>query len=249
MNYFKGQSGFSLILVMVVILLLSLGTTMFISRSSDEMVAGASRRNSELATGLAESSANLLLTRFISQDVTTADMNGDGLEDRVEGFADLSTLPLNLPLLYAFYSATGNDTSPIQRVATGESTGTSMAIASQSVPSGTNEMMVNDLFISADVKPYLYTQTSNGLTLSVNTWAAEKAKNKAAVWMEYEVNKKYPKWVDIYVASAARVGNARGYVRKYVGTYTDELGGMISPITESSIHAGGDTALDTCTTC
>jgi len=164
MNYFKGQSGFSLILVMVVILLLSLGTTMFISRSSDEMVAGASRRNSELATGLAESSANLLLTRFISQDVTTADMNGDGLEDRVEGFADLSTLPLNLPLLYAFYSATGNDTSPIQRVATGESTGTSMAIASQSVPSGTNEMMVNDLFISADVKPYLYTQTSNGLT-------------------------------------------------------------------------------------
>jgi len=246
---FNTQKGFSLLLVLVVIMLLGLTSTMFMHRSGDEMATGASRRDSGIAIELAENAANLILFRFISKDLNVADMNGNGLEDRAEGYVNISANPAILNLPYAFYTEPGNNIPPIQRIATGESMGTSATILSQSIPSNSNAMLVNDLFVSTTIRPYLFTQSPNGLSQSDKTWDAETAKNKAAVWMEYEINKENPAWVDLYVAAAAKVGNARGYVRRYVGTYTDELGGMISPITESAIHAGGDTALDTCTIC
>lgn len=243
------QRGFSLLLVLFVILILSLGTAMFMNRSGDDMGAGASRRDSELANGLAEAAANLLLSRFIADDVTVADIDGNGIADRIEGYADIGAAPAILNITYAFYGQSGNSTPPIQRIATGESTGTSSSIVNQIIPSSTDLMLVNNLFVSNTIKPILYKQNGTGLSPSTSTWADEPSRNKAAIWFEYEQNPSHSKWADVYVAAAAQVGNARGYVRRYVGSYTDELGGMVSPITESAIHAGGDSTPDTCTIC
>jgi len=245
----RRESGFSLILVMVVIIILSLGATMFMGRSGDDMSAGASRRDSDLSQGLAEAAASLLLSRFISEDVAIADIDGDDIADRLAGYADLAAAPSVLALGYSFYPESGDTTSPIQRIATGESTGATSPLASSVVPAASSQISVNDLFVSETIRPLLFTQGATGFSTSNQTWSAEQSPNKAAVWFEYELNAEHEKWADVYVASMGQVGRAKSYVRRYVGSYTDQLGGMISPITESAMHAGGDTSLDTCTTC
>ena len=243
------QSGFSLLLVMVLIIILGLGSAMFVSRSGDDMSAGASRRDSELSQGLAEAGASLVLARFISEDDAVADIDGDGAVDRLAGYADLASAPSVMPLAYAFYPESGNTVSPVQRIATGESSGASSALISAVVPAASTQIGINDLFVSGTLKPLLFSQGEGGLAASAETWAGELAANKVAVWFEYELNAGHAQWADVYVAAMGQVGRAKSYVRRYVGSYTDQLGGMISPITESAMHAGGDTGVDTCTTC
>lgn len=240
----RKQRGVSLIMVLAVIIILSVGSLMFLSRSGDDMGIGASRRDSELAQGLAETAAGLMAGRLNSDDIATADISGNGIADRVEGYTNIGAAPTALTLPYAFYAESGNVTQIIQRVATGESTGTSVPAINQVVPNGTTQMMVNDLFVSAAIRPLLFTQNTAGLTLSANDWTAETARNKAAVWLEYEVNPVNSAWVDVYVAAAARVWAAKAFVRKFIGSYTDQLGGMISPITESAIHGTGDVPIN-----
>lgn len=239
------QHGFSLIMVLVVTIILSVGSIMFLSRSSDDMGIGGSRRDSGLAQGLAEETANLMVGRFNSQNVATADISGNGIADRVEGYANIGAAPASLPLPYAFYAEAGNATQIVQRIATGESEQVSNPTIGPSISFATTSMSVNDLFVNASVHPLVFTQGSTGLALSANSWNAELSKNKSAAWFEYEINASNAAWVDLYVASASKVGGAKAFIRKFIGSYTDQLGGMISPITESAIHGtsgdwGGD---------
>lgn len=239
MSDMNRQCGFSLIMVLATMIILSLGSAMFLSRSSDDMGIGGSRRDSGLAQRLAEETTNLVVGRFNSQDVATADISGNGIADRVEGYADISTSPAVLPLPYAFYSGAGT-TQIVQRIATGESTQTSNPANAPGISSAVTEMNISDLFVSGTVHPLVFTQSVAGIALSANAWSAETAKNKSAVWIEYEVNSSNSAWVDLYVAAAGQVGVAKAFTRKFLGSYTDQLGGMISPITESAIHGTSD---------
>lgn len=223
-------------MVMIVTMILGLGSVMFINRSSDDMDIGASRRDSGLAQGLAETAATLVGVRFKSDDIAISDIDGDGVMDRALGYADLTLAPAILPLPYAFYTEAGNSTPPIQRVATGEASNAHAAIATQTITAASTEFSVNDLFISNTIHPILYRQTENGLTLSANDWTGETAKNKVAVWLEYELNPIEVAWLDIYVAASAQNGRAKAYVRKFIGSYTDEIGGMVPPLSESGLH-------------
>ncbi len=204
--------------------------------------------NFSAASAVANTSAAVIPCTGISAASAPAvnDLNCNGTPDANEAKPGSFTPTLPLPVGYEFFltgagGAGITETRPgtLQRVANGEARNTGNALADQSVPTNINALRINDLFVSASVQPLLLTQNQNGLVFSNNTWNNEAAAEKAAVWLEIsrDADPAHATWYDLYLCSAAQVGNSKSYIQRFVGAYTDQLGAqVIAPLSEASNH-------------
>lgn len=260
------QSGYILPFVLVLLMLLMVGSASFFYRSAQGTQLSGATRDYDQARLLAESSMNLVLgriTNFSGASVVGTgaavipciaaasapavnDLNCNSAPDANEAkpASFTPTLPLSLGYEYFLSNAPGagiTETAPgiLQRVANGEAHNAGNPPGSQSVLTSINTLRINDLFISASLRPLLLTQGSNGLVFSSSTWDREPASEKSAVWLEVsrDPDPGHASWFSLYLCSAAQVGNAKSYIQRYVGAYTDQLGArVIAPLSEASNH-------------
>lgn len=260
------QTGFILPLVLIFLIMLMIGSASFFYRSTQGAQLSGATRDYDQARLLAESSMNLVLGRIINFSAASAvvgtgasvipctaatppavnDLNCNGTADANEAKPSSFTPALPLPVGYEFFlsnaAGTGiTEANPgtLQRVANGEARNSGNAVASQSVPASITALHINDLFVSASVRPLLLTQGRNGLAFSSQTWSKEPAVEKAAVWLEIsrDPDPAHSTWYNLYICSAAQVLNAKAYVQRFVGAYTDQLGAqVIAPLSEASNH-------------
>lgn len=248
------QDGYILPFVLILLIALLVGSASFFYRSSNSTNLSGASRDYDQARLLAESGANYVLGRFTNISTTTytltcpaasmvGDLNCDGSLDNGQAKpASLNpTLPLALGYQFFMTSGTGitqNAANSLQIVADGEARGTGAALSNQSISTATTYLRVNDLFVSSSIRPRLFTQSQAGLAPSPNTWNAETSPEKVAVWLEVTRNPENPNWFDLYINSAAQVGNAKAYLQRYMGSYTDLLGNaVIAPLSESANHS------------
>lgn len=261
------QCGYILPFVLVLLAILMAGSASFFYRSTEEAKLSGATRDYDQARLLAESGMNLVLGRITNFSATSAvigtsaavipciaaasapavnDLNCNNTADANEAKPASFTPTLPLPVGYEFFltgvaGAGITETRPgiLQRVANGEARNSSSALAGQSVATNINALRINDLFISASLRPLLLTQSQNGLTFSANTWDKEPAAEKTAVWLEVsrDADPAHATWYDLYLCSAAQVGNSKSYIQRFVGAYTDQLGAqVIAPLSEASNH-------------
>lgn len=250
------QHGYILPLVLVFLVILMFNSASFFYRTADSTKLSGSSRDYDQALLLAESGANYVMGRFSNTTTTTAtiapcaaarmvgDINCDGSIDGAQAKPASFNPTLPLTLGYEFFLTTGsnaitqNAPGILQLVADGEARNTG-TVATQAISTGTTRLRVNDLFVSASIRPLLYTQSSTGLAYSANTWSAESSAEKVAVWIEVTKNPDATKanWFDIYLCSAAQIGNGKAYLQRFMGSYTDLFGAAaIAPISESANH-------------
>ncbi len=261
------QAGYILPFVLILLVMLMVGSASFFYRSAQGTQLSGATRDYDQARLLAESSMNLVLGRITNFSAASAvvstgagvipciaaasapavnDLNCNNTPDANEAKPGSFTPALPLPVGYEYFlsNAAGagiTETSPgiLQRVANGEARNSRNALASQSVLTNINALRVNDLFISASLRPLLLTQSSNGLVFSRNTWDSEPAPEKAAVWLEVsrDPDPGHASWYSLYLCSAAQVSNAKSYIQRFIGAYTDQLGAqVIAPLSEASNH-------------
>lgn len=257
----QAQQGYILPFVLVLLVALMVGSMGFFSRANDSTQLSGASRDYDQAMLLAESGANWVLGRFTNSSTLTytgigcaaasmpGDLNCDNTLDNSQGRPGNFTPTLPLPLGYEFYlkdaagtTTLSNNKAPgtLQMVANGEARNSGGGLGGvQAVLSTTTNLRVNDMFVSASIRPVLLVQSATGLAKSANTWNAESAPEKVAVWLEVSrnPNPSYAGWFDLYLCSAAKVGNAKGYLQRYIGSYTDLLGNaVIAPLSESANH-------------
>lgn len=263
----KPQDGYILPFVLVLLAMLIVGSAGFFYRSTQGTQLSGATRDYDQARLLAESSMNLVLGRITNFSATSAvagttlavipciaaasapavnDLNCNSIPDTNEAKPSSFTPALPLPVGYEFFltSTAGagiTETSPgtLQRVANGEARNSGTPLSDQSVLTGTNALRMNDLFISASLRPLLFTQGKNGLSFSSNTWNKESSAEKAAVWLEVsrDPDPAHASWYSLYLCSAAQVSNAKAYIQRFIGAYTDQLGAqVIAPLSEASNH-------------
>ena len=258
------QQGYILPFVLILLAMLMVGSASFFYRTTQETQLSGATRDYDEARLLAESGMNLVLGRITNFSAASAvanvgpsvipcnaatppavnDLNCNGIADANEAKPASFTPTLPLPVGYEFFLSTGagiTETNPgiLQRVANGEARNTSFALVNQAVPVNTAALRINDLFVSPSLSPLLLTQDKNGLTFSLNTWDKEPAPEKVAVWLEVarDADPAHTTWMALYLCSAAQVGNAKAYVQRFVGAYTDQLGAqVIAPLSEASNH-------------
>lgn len=214
------QRGFSLMVAMIMIVLVSGMMVAYMQRASMGVRASSSLRDADLAQTLGEAALGRVVGRFASADATLADLDNNGAIDR----DDAATVDYVLgvyPLNYAFYAESAGATPIIQRVATGEGSGTALkTLNSKVIANSVASMRASDLFVSAQVRPFLFVQNAGGgIAASTNTWSGEPSLRKVAVWLEMEINPANSAAVDVYCAAASQYDRARSYLRQYVGTY------------------------------
>lgn len=261
------QGGYILPFVLILLIMLMVGSASFFYRSTQGTLLSGASRDYDQARLLAESSMNLVLGRItnfsaLSAVVSTSasvipciaaasapavnDLNCNGTADANEAKPASFTPALPLPVGYEFFlsnAAGAGITEPgpgiLQRVANGEARNSGSALADQSVMTNISALRMNDLFISANLRPLLLTQSRNGLTFSSNTWNKEPAAEKAAVWLEVsrDPDPAHASWYSLYLCSGAQVINAKAYLQRFIGAYTDQLGARaIAPLSEASNH-------------
>lgn len=259
------QAGYILPFVLVLLVMLMVSSAGFFYRSTQGTQLSGATRDYDQARLLAESSMNLVLGRITNFSATSAvagttpavipciaaasapavnDLNCNGAADANEAKPASFTPTLPLPVGYEFFLTNGtgiSESSPgiLQLVANGEARNSANALADQSVSTAIKALRINDLFISASVRPLLLTQNRNGLTFSANNWNNEVAAEKAAVWLEIarDPDPAHATWYSLYLCSAAQIGNSKAYIQRYVGAYTDQLGGqVVAPLSEASNH-------------
>ncbi len=263
----RAQAGYILPFVLVMLIMLMVGSASFFYRSAQGTQLSGATRDYDQARLLAESSMNLVLGRITNFSATSAvigtsaavvpciaaasapavnDLNCNGAADANEAKPASFTPALPLPVGYEFFltNAAGagiTESAPgiLQRVANGEARNSSNALADQAVPTNVNALRMNDLFINASLRPLLLTQSQNGLTFSNSTWDKEPAAEKAAVWLEVsrDPDPAHSTWFSLYLCSAAQVSNAKSYIQRFIGAYTDQLGAqVVAPLSEASNH-------------
>ena len=261
------QTGYILPFVLVLLVMLMVSSASFFYRSTQGTQLSGAARDYDQARLLAESSMNLILGRITNFSATSAvantsaavipciaaasapavnDLNCNGTADVNEAKPSSFTPALPLPVGYEFFlsNAAGagiTETSPgiLQRVANGEARNSGTVLTNQSVLGNANTLRVNDLFISSQLRPLLLTQSKSGLTFSSNTWDKESSAEKSAVWLEVsrDADPAHASWYSLYLCSSAQVGNAKAYLQRFIGAYTDQLGArVIAPISEASNH-------------
>ncbi len=261
------QAGYILPFVLVLLVMLMVGSASFFYRSAQGTQLSGATRDYDQARLLAESSMNLVLGKVINFSATSAvantsaavipciaaasapavnDLNCNGMPDVNEAKPVSFTPALPLPVGYEFFltsninnSITESSPGTLQRVANGEARNSANALASQALPTNINALRINDLFVNSSVRPLLLTQSKNGLTFSSKTWDNESSIEKAAVWLEVsrDPDPAHANWYALYISSAAQVGNAKSYIQRFIGAYTDQLGGqVVAPLSEASNH-------------
>ncbi|BBI98910.1 hypothetical protein FGKAn22_06030 [Ferrigenium kumadai] len=267
MSTLYSQRGYILPFVLVMLVMLMVGSAGFFYRSAQGTQLSGATRDYDQARLLAESGMNLVLGRITNFSATSAvvstsaavipciaaasapavnDLNCNDVPDANEAKPASFTPPLPLPVGYEYFltNAAGagiTETAPgiLQRVANGEARNSSNALTDQSVLTGTTNLRVNDLFISSTLRPLLLTQNKDGLTFSSKTWDKEPSAEKTAVWLEVsrDPDPAHASWFSLYLCSAAQVSNAKAYVQRFIGAYTDQLGAqVIAPLSEASNH-------------
>lgn len=256
------QRGYILPFVLVLLVALLAGSASFFYRTNSGTELSGASKNSDQALLLAESGGNWVLGRFANGDTNAypalgcaadsmlGDLNCDGTLDNSQG-RPASVVPTNglLTLGYQYYLRdnanalrTTGAAGILQMVADGEARNQQQDTTFNNngiLPATTPRLRVNDLFVSATIRPILLTQSTAGLTRSTVTWNAETSTEKVAVWLEVSRNSDptHAGWFDLYLCSVARVGNARSYLQRYVGSYTDVFGStVVAPISEAANH-------------
>ena len=255
--------GYILPFILILLITLMVGSASFFNRTiSSGKLSGASR-DYDQALLLAESGGNWLAGRFVNGDTTAytgigcaaasmvGDINCDGTRDDDQGHpANFAPANALLALGYQFYLRdntnafrTTGAAEVLQLVADGEARNELLNAAFNNngiLPGATPRLRVNDLFVSAAIRPILLVQSATGLTRSTATWNLETAPEKAAVWMELSRNPDatHPNWFDMYVCSVAKVGSSKAYLQRYIGSYTDPTLGstVVAPISEAANH-------------
>lgn len=227
----NASKGFSLPVVMLLLTIGMLASTSFMARSVSELLHGGSSRNTDAALSIADAALSRVYGMFASQLLSVADIDGDGVIDRSEGYVDLSASPTTLPLSYSYYVPGATKAQLLQRVANGEGAEVSCAENDQKI--GCAALSVSNLFLSGTIKPLVFTSGVDGMMESANTWATEVSKDKAAAWLEVVVNPSNPNWIDLYVEAVGQSGAGVSFVQRYIGSYSDQLGAAVAPITES----------------
>jgi hypothetical protein len=260
------QQGYILPFVLVLMIALMVGSMSFFSRANDSTQLSGASRDYDQAMLLAESAGDWVQGRFFNlsspasadanrcaaqtaPSLATAqpgDLNCNSTLDDSEGKVSSVTPTLPLPLGYEYYlvdagALTTLRVAPapgiLQMVADGEARNTGTALANQTVLSTTTRLLVNNLFVSSTIRPILLTQGAAGLTKSANTWSAETSSEKVAVWLEITREKAGGTGYDLYLCSVAKVGNAKAYLQRYIGTYGSTLAGInVAPLSESANH-------------
>jgi hypothetical protein len=261
------QTGYILPFVLILLVMLMVGSASFFYRSTQGTQLSGATRDYDQARLLAESSMNLILGRITNFSAASAvvgtsasiipciaaasapavnDLNCNGTPDTNEAKPTSFTPTLPLPVGYEYFltnAAGAGITEPgpgtLQRVANGEARNSSNVLNDQSVLTDINALRMNDLFISASLRPLLLTQSQNGLVFSSKTWDKEAAAEKAAVWLEIsrDPDPAHASWYNLYLCSAAQVSNAKAYIQRFIGAYTDQLGAqVIAPLSEASNH-------------
>lgn len=217
-----------------------------LAESSMNLVLGRIT-NFSAATAVINTSAAVVPCIGAASAPLPNDLNCDGTPDANEAKPASFTPTLPLPVGYEYFlsntaGAGITESAPgiLQRVANGEARNSGNGtLSSQSVLTGINNLRIDDLFINASQRPLLLTQNRNGLTFSNNTWNSETAPEKSAVWLEVsrDPDPAHASWYDLYLCSSAQVGNAKAYIQRFVGAYTDLLGAqVIAPLSEASNH-------------
>lgn len=259
------QQGYILPLVLVLLVALMAGSMSFFSRANDSTQLSGASRDYDQAMLLAESAGDWVQGRFFNlsspanadanrcaaqpaaslASAQPGDLNCNGALDDAEGKVSSVTPTLPLPLGYEYYLVDAGTTLRVtpapgilQMVADGEARNTGTSLGSQqAVLSTTTRLLVNNLFVSSTIRPILLTQGTAGLAKSANTWNAETSSEKAAVWLEITREKAGGTGYDLYLCSVARVGNAKAYLQRYIGTYGSTLAGIqVAPLSESANH-------------
>lgn len=175
------------------------------------------------------------------------DMDCDGRFDNPQGrpSSAIATIPnptdYPVALGYEFFlhnPASANagitESAPgiLQRIADGEARNSGANITSRQVLTTQGNLRVQDLFTTnlapggtapQYVRPLLFVQNANGLTRSTLKWQNENAQEKVAVWLEItrNPNPNNTEFTDLYLCSVAKVGNAKSYLMRYIGSYTN----------------------------
>lgn len=256
--------GYILPFVLVLMIALMVGSMSFFSRANDSTQLSGASRDYDQAMLLAESAGDWVQGRFFNLSSPASvdanrcaaqtapslgsaqpgDLNCNSTLDDSEGKVSSVTPTLPLPLGYEYYlvdagtTMRGTSTPGIlQMVADGEARNTGTALNNQTVLSTTTRLLVNNLFVSGTIRPILLTQGAAGLAKSANTWSAETSSEKVAVWLEITREKAGGTGYDLYFCSVAKVGNAKAYLQRYIGTYGSTLAGInIAPLSESANH-------------
>jgi len=259
----QAQQGYILPFVLVLMVALIAGSMSFFSRANDSTQLSGVSRDYDQAMLLAESAGDWVMGRFFNlsspangganlcaaQTVSSlaaaqpGDLNCNGTLDDAEGKLSSVTPTMPLPLGYEYYLVDAGTTMRItttpgilQMVADGEARNTGTALTGQTVLSTTTRLLVNNLFVSSTIRPILLTQGVAGLTKSANTWNDETSSEKVVVWLE-TTREKVGTGYDLYLCSVAKVGNAKAYLQRYLGTYGSTLAGVqVSPLSESANH-------------
>lgn len=227
------QQGYILIFVAVILLaLISLSVSFFSGSITSNKIAGYNR-DAEESFMLCESALNLVYGGFIFQ----GDFNQDQKVDNEQTINLDNPLPLPNPYMY-IVSDNGKieQTTPsiLQRVADGEARAVSGTVNSASISPTSTSLMINDLF-SNSVKPILFIQDSNGIQQTTGNWnSVPNSPGKAAVWIEVIRDSVQPNKLYLFVQSAAQVGKSKSYIQRYIGGYSDILGGQVNALTESN---------------
>lgn len=226
----RRQAGFILPFALVLLVILIMLSAGFFNRSADSAAFSGATRDSGQALLLAESALNRLYGQFASGKNVDGQSGAD--KDDIKGLRTvMATPPSPLNVKYVFYRTGGagiDQASPdiLQRVANGEARNTGATLATQGVANGTAMFKTNNLFVSSAMRPMLYVRDSTGLSASgAASWDAETGAEKVAVWIELTRNPTHSGWLDVYVQAVAQVGAAKAYVQRYIGAYTDNLGG------------------------
>lgn len=226
----RRQAGFILPFALVLLVLLIMLSAGFFNRSADSALFSGSARDSSQAMLLAESALNRLYGQF-ANGKNVDGLNGVDKDDIKDLPVAMATPPSPLNVKYLFYRTGGagiDQTGPdlLQRVANGEARNTGATLTTQGLANGTTMLKTNNLFVSSAMRPMLYVRDSTGLSASSATsWDAETGAEKVAVWIELTRNATHSGWLDVYVQAVAQVGAAKAYVQRYIGAYTDNLGG------------------------
>ncbi len=238
----KKQSGYILLYVTILLIALVFASGKFLERTMMSMKSSGENRDSAESLLLAESAMNLVYGQFIFD----GDVDGNGAIEN-EGDIDNRT-PINLnnalpniELHYIYYMSDGSGINRqipaiLQWVANGEAIAQGDGTVGQIISPSTSTLVIADLF-SSDHFPLLYATDETGNLVKQNksiTWETSIATKKAAVWMELVRNPADDGGAQLYVQSAAQVGNAKSYVQRYVGAYEQTSGLLISPLNQVS---------------
>ena len=251
----KEQKGYLLLIAIVFLFILGMASLHFFNRSSENLKMSGALRDSATAQLLAESAMEHMRGQFVmgrlDSDPTirvSACDNGSGATfDMCESSLIQKNRqnPDDHMFPYMFYITDGNGIdskrpSLLQRVADGESRFSEVDVATSitghAAPNARELVRIEDLF-AGSTKPLLYIMNDSGKVESslANSWNAETHAEKAAAWFEVVQNSSDTDAIDIYVQSAAQVGNSRSYVQRYVGTFTNgTVLGVVSAVSEAS---------------